>query len=387
MDCMSKRQSRKSQPSRHLYGSSRLGIDNTTEVLSTSANLIVPDANRAHFLLKNNYEISNHLGNVLTTFSEVKIPSGAGIAVTSFAAHARTANDYYPFGAPMYGRIYPPPSGGVYRYGFNGKENDNEVKGNGNQQDYGMRIYDPRLGRFLSVDPITKKYPMLTPYQFASNRPIDGIDQDGLEHIVYNVLLSKDGKTVLKATNVSKVLRDVGSNGWGVQYKYYQNGEVIQTAFVPSDPPAFFAGTGTDAPVYIYGKKIFEQGNLEGPDGYEKAAGGVQKTGKAIKTVGVVTMVFGGAGAPIYKLGEAVETAGDLMEIHSLYSKNSTDAANLKVGNLILNKVAGKVIDKSLGDKASDLDKTLPDWLLGESTDYLLDKALDPKPDNEPIKP
>jgi len=69
-----------------------------------------------------------------------------------------------------------------YRYGFNGKENDNEVKGEGNQQDYGMRIYDPRLGRFLSVDPITKSYPELTPYQFASDRPIDGIDLDGLEY-------------------------------------------------------------------------------------------------------------------------------------------------------------------------------------------------------------
>jgi RHS repeat-associated protein len=70
-----------------------------------------------------------------------------------------------------------------YRYGFNGKEEDDEVKGDGNQQDYGMRIYDARLGRFLSVDPITEKYPELTPYQFASNRPIDGIDLDGLEYL------------------------------------------------------------------------------------------------------------------------------------------------------------------------------------------------------------
>ncbi len=68
-----------------------------------------------------------------------------------------------------------------YRYGFNGKEEDDEVKGDGNQQDYGMRIYDPRLGRFLSVDPITDDYPELTPYQFASNRPIQGADLDGLE--------------------------------------------------------------------------------------------------------------------------------------------------------------------------------------------------------------
>jgi RHS repeat-associated protein len=70
----------------------------------------------------------------------------------------------------------------TYCYGFNGKENDNEVKGTGNQQDYGMRIYDPRLGKFLSVDPLTKKYAELTPYQFASNRPIDGVDLDGKEY-------------------------------------------------------------------------------------------------------------------------------------------------------------------------------------------------------------
>ncbi len=70
-------------------------------------------------------------------------------------------------------------AGTSYRYGFNGKENDKDISEGG--QDYGMRIYDARVGRFLSEDPITKKYPELTPYQFASNRPIDGIDLDGLE--------------------------------------------------------------------------------------------------------------------------------------------------------------------------------------------------------------
>ncbi len=70
-----------------------------------------------------------------------------------------------------------------YRYGFNGKEMDNETYGGqGNEYDYGFRIYNPRVGRFLSVDPLTNKYPELTPYQYASNRLIDGIDLDGLEH-------------------------------------------------------------------------------------------------------------------------------------------------------------------------------------------------------------
>lgn len=52
----------------------------------------------------------------------------------------------------------------------------------GSTQDYGFRIYNPSLGRFLSVDPLTENYPHLTPYQFASNRPIDGTDIDGLEY-------------------------------------------------------------------------------------------------------------------------------------------------------------------------------------------------------------
>ncbi len=79
----------------------------------------------------------------------------------------------------MPGRKFSAGTG--YRYGFNGKEEDDEVKGDGNQQDYGFRIYDSRLAKFLSVDPLTNDYPELTPYQFASNSPIGFIDLDGLE--------------------------------------------------------------------------------------------------------------------------------------------------------------------------------------------------------------
>ncbi len=90
----------------------------------------------------------------------------------------------------MLGRTFSAGSG--YRYGFNGKENDNEVKGEGNQQDYGMRIYDNRLGRFLSIDPLTKKYPHYTPYSFAGNTPIQAIDLDGLEEYIVITKLFND---------------------------------------------------------------------------------------------------------------------------------------------------------------------------------------------------
>jgi RHS repeat-associated protein len=79
-----------------------------------------------------------------------------------------------------------------YRYGFNGKENDKETSGT-TTYDYGFRIYNPALGRFLSVDPFAQSYPWYTPYQFAGNMPIAFIDLDGLEEVKATILI--DGRT------------------------------------------------------------------------------------------------------------------------------------------------------------------------------------------------
>jgi RHS repeat-associated protein len=134
------------------------------------------------------FELSNHLGNVLVTVSDRKLQmSSGGATVDYYTADVVSATDYYPFGMQMPGRKFSIANTN-YRYGFNGKENDPETVGTGQgTQDYGERIYNPSLGRFLSVDPITSKYPELTPYQFASNRPIEGKDLDGLEFCRYDL--------------------------------------------------------------------------------------------------------------------------------------------------------------------------------------------------------
>jgi RHS repeat-associated protein len=67
---------------------------------------------------------------------------------------------------------------------MNGKEKDDEIKGSGNSYDFGARIYDPRLGRWLATDPLQIKYPSLSPYHFGYNSPIITIDPDGKENIV-----------------------------------------------------------------------------------------------------------------------------------------------------------------------------------------------------------
>lgn len=94
-----------------------------------------------------------------------------------------SASDYYPFGMQMVGRTLETSK---YRYGFNGKEKDNELKGEGNTYNYGMRVQDPRLGKFFSVDPISKQYPALSTYQYANNNPLSGVDLDGLELLKLN---------------------------------------------------------------------------------------------------------------------------------------------------------------------------------------------------------
>lgn len=79
-----------------------------------------------------------------------------------------------------------------YRYGFNGKELDNEFI----QYDYGFRIYDPRLGCFKSVDPLAASYPWNSTYAFAENDVIRSIDLDGLEKYVVVNNYDKYGRVI-----------------------------------------------------------------------------------------------------------------------------------------------------------------------------------------------
>jgi RHS repeat-associated protein len=77
--------------------------------------------------------------------------------------------------------IGPKGYGIVYRFGFNGQEKDDEVKGVGNSINFKYRIHDPRLGRFLSVDPLAPIYAYNSPYAFAENKLGLGKELEGLE--------------------------------------------------------------------------------------------------------------------------------------------------------------------------------------------------------------
>jgi hypothetical protein len=74
------------------------------------------------------FELSNHLGNVLSVVSDSRSFAGS-----YHEPDVLSGQDYYPFGMIQPGRSF---SSGSYHYGFNGQENDNEVKGEGDQIEF-----------------------------------------------------------------------------------------------------------------------------------------------------------------------------------------------------------------------------------------------------------
>lgn len=190
-----------------LYGSSRLGIWQPNQPITANPTAWTGTVDWQHIqpltfiedsLVRGSkqYELTNHLGNVLATISDRRIQTiPAPNGTSGIAVDLSTATDYYAFGMQMPGRNF---SGGNYRFGFNGKENDNEVKGDGNQQDYGFRIYDPRLGKMLSPDPKETEYPWQSTYSYYANSPIAKLDYNG-EGDYYDKNgkhFGSDGKTV-----------------------------------------------------------------------------------------------------------------------------------------------------------------------------------------------
>jgi RHS repeat-associated protein len=85
----------------------------------------------------------------------------------------------------------------TYRFGFNGKLNDNEVySAEGSFQDYGMRMYDTRICRFPSVDPMADSRSWMSPYNYCQNNPIGRVDPNGALDDDYSV--TKKGNVKLE---------------------------------------------------------------------------------------------------------------------------------------------------------------------------------------------
>jgi RHS repeat-associated protein len=70
---------------------------------------------------------------------------------------------------------------GAYCFAFNGKEIDDDQEWGPGQTnyDYGFRIYNPGIARWLSIDPLTQQYISFSPYNYVLGNPLVFIDPDG----------------------------------------------------------------------------------------------------------------------------------------------------------------------------------------------------------------
>ena len=158
-----------------IYGSDQIG----TRYMDAPARLYPPLVKSRHRV---HYHLKNHLGNILSTITDRRV-GYYDVATQEFHHYEPEqydSRDYYAFGSESRSCENPWVPKHTTKQGFNNKEKSHKTNSQTNY-DYGFRIYNAGIGKFLSVDPLTKKFPWWTPYQFAGNMPIKYIDLDGLE--------------------------------------------------------------------------------------------------------------------------------------------------------------------------------------------------------------
>jgi len=155
----------------------------------------------------------------------------------------------------MPGRKYQAGSGS-YQYGFSGKRKDNEIYGEGNAYDFGSRVYDPRVSRWLSVDPLRKKYPSFSPYNFCANNPIYLKDFDGRDVYVFD-----------KDKNIMAVIR-TDYKDIAIQLNY-SSGQALNTPVIQKTNQAWYSGHKNYEDAFVVGLSYSKGKKVSGVAGVE----------------------------------------------------------------------------------------------------------------------
>ncbi|MBU3678817.1 MAG: hypothetical protein FGM32_04320 [Candidatus Kapabacteria bacterium] len=122
--------------------------------------------------------------------SEVVISDYLGSARVTLSSSGEPlqSSSYHPYGTER------TSTGSGARTSYIGREHDNES----DLGFYGVRLYEPEYGRFLSTDVLWGKYLPLQPYQYAGNEPVGQLDRNGKD---YDLIIDEKTKTAnVKAT-------------------------------------------------------------------------------------------------------------------------------------------------------------------------------------------
>ena len=95
---------------------------------------------------------------------------------------------------------------------FQGQETDKEWLG-GQAVSYKYRVHDTRIGKFLSVDPLSPEYPWNSPYAFSENDVIASVELEDLERAPVRNINRNSGSTVIRRVNGRSVVRRATHRG------------------------------------------------------------------------------------------------------------------------------------------------------------------------------
>jgi RHS repeat-associated protein len=237
----------------------------------------------------------------------------------------RTSLPHYPsFGSCIQELQYAYADAGdtsKYRFGFNNQEQDKEL---GEYYTFEYRMHDARLGRFLSVDPLSDEYPWYTPYQIAGNTPLWASELEVLEPEIKSSIAGSDPNIVqytltngqeleLDASKGDRLTMDnlkvtgYKKNGveinWSSQFGYFWNGELtsFEGGTIKAKRPKTFAQweaefSSTDGMPYKVLSTVFEfspqacgwnasTGVIYGEDMYGNEQSSIQTAGNIVGLV------------------------------------------------------------------------------------------------------